>query len=277
MKKTIRYIMYAVILIICATSIFVAIYSLEAKNGQLENTVIGENDEGKTEEQISTTEKFKQLFNNNVSNLESINKDIKKINADKPIVYEEGFSEEQNGKYSIAVHLPIININSQITNGYNTATSQNFATKVGMIKSAQQVSDFTIYETSYTGFVNNDILSIAIMASLKQGNNAQRIIVQTYNYNLSTGKEVKINDIIQNRGLDTTAVNKKINSEIRKAQETAESVSQTGYDVYKRNLDNEMYNISNVNSFIQGPDGELYIIYAYGNTNNTSEIDVIQI
>ena len=39
--------------------------------------------------------------------------------------------------------------------------------------------------------------------------------MQTYNYNLDTGEEVTINDVMASRGVDSTSVNKKINSTIK--------------------------------------------------------------
>ena len=38
-----------------------------------------------------------------------------------------------------------------------------------------------------------------------------------------------------------------------------------------------MYQIDNITNFIEGPNGELYIIFAYGNNNYTSEMDIIEI
>ena len=49
------------------------------------------------------------------------------------------------------------------------------------------------------------------------------------------------------------------------------SISLYAYELYN------FYDVKNVKTFMQGPDGELYIIYPYGNTSNTSEIDVIKI
>ena len=51
----------------------------------------------------------------------------------------------------------------------------------------------------------------------------------------------------------------------------------TGYNVYERDLDSDIYDVTEVNNFIQGPNGELYIIYAYGNQAFTSEMDIIEI
>ena len=108
-------------------------------------------------------------------------------------------------------------------------------------------SIYTICEVSYTAYINNDILSVAIMASIKEGDNAQRLLVQAYNYNLKTDSD------------------------------EARSVQSTGYNIYERDLSNSMYDVKNVTNFIQGPSGELYIIYAYGNVAFTSEMDIIEI
>ena len=54
-------------------------------------------------------------------------------------------------------------------------------------------------------------------------------------------------------------------------------MAESGYQVYKRILDNEIYKIQNIKNFIQGPNGELYIIFAYGNNNYTSEMDIVEI
>ena len=62
------------------------------------------------------------------------------------------------------------------------------------------------------------------------------------------------------------------------AASQAELISQvTSQTVYKRDLNNAMYLIDNVDNFFVGKDGKIYIIYAYGNSNFTSEIDIIEI
>ena len=54
-------------------------------------------------------------------------------------------------------------------------------------------------------------------------------------------------------------------------------MAQSGYNVYQRNPEDEMYKLENIQNFMEGPNGELYIIFAYGNNNYTSEMDVIEI
>ena len=51
----------------------------------------------------------------------------------------------------------------------------------------------------------------------------------------------------------------------------------TGQIVYKRDLNNAMYLTENATNFFLGKDGQIYIVYAYGNNNVTSEIDIIKL
>ena len=43
----------------------------------------------------------------------------------------------------------------------------------------------------------------------------------------------------------------------------------------KKNIRFEMYKIENSNQFLVTQDGYVYIIYAYGNSENTNEMDII--
>ena len=113
--------------------------------------------------------------------------------------------------------------------------------------------------------------------TIKEGDSAQRIIVQSYNYNLETKQDVVITDILRERGLDEKIVENRIKTIVKKSAEDAKSMQNTGYNVYERDIESDIYEISKINNYIQGPDGELYIIFAYGNSAFTSEMDIIQI
>ena len=121
----------------------------------------------------------------------------------------------------------------------------------------------------------NDILSLAINATLKEGSNPQRVIVQTYNYNLATGEEVKLEEILSQKNLVQSEVQNKINETIQKAKQEAEIMVQSGYPVYNRDLTSEIYKLSNISNYCLGPNGNLYIIFAYGNQNHTSAMDIV--
>ena len=47
------------------------------------------------------------------------------------------------------------------------------------------------------------------------------------------------------------------------------------YYLKKLDINNQMYRVENISNFILGEQGHLYIIYAYGNNNFTSETDLI--
>ena len=63
----------------------------------------------------------------------------------------------------------------------------------------------------------------------------------------------------------------------RRIYETLNSkkLSDLGYSVYERDTESAMYTVENTGVFFLGKNNSLYIIYPYGNTNNTSEIDII--
>ena len=279
MNRTVRFILYAVITAICILAVFVGVYAIIFKQQTKGNVVsdanaVNEVDDSKNKVKDS----FKDLFTNQYLASNYRETDIEKLDPSKEIVYEAlTYTETKENLYELDLHVPMININNEIVSQYNENTQNVFLQKANEIMSGKYKDQFTVYDVYFTSYVNNNILSVAIMANLKQGNSAQRTMVQTYNYNLETNQEVPIKDILAERGLDTEIVNKKINEVVEKANESASSVSDAGYEVYQRDLASDMYRANNVKTFIQGPNGELYIIYAYGNNAFTSEMDVIEI
>ena len=94
---------------------------------------------------------------------------------------------------------------------------------------------------------------------------------------MEKNQNVEVKDILKNRDIEESIVENRIQSVIKKASDDAEKMAESGYKVYKRELDDNIYKIENIQNFIQGPNGELYIIFAYGNNNETSEMDIIEI
>ena len=278
MNKTVRYMIYAIITVVCILAIFAGVYVVVFKKQTVGNVTNGQDENNTTfqDPQFQLKSEFKELFQNYfvASNYKATN--IKKISEDKDLVYEGiTYKETQNG--NLDLHVPLINIQSEIIERYNTTTQSIFVEKANEIMQDKETLKDTIYSISFTSYINNDILSVAIMANLKEGQKAQKTMLQTYNYNLLTGEEVTINDIIRARGLDVNVINKKITDEVKKANDDALGISSSGYEVYKRDLTSDMYKVENVSIFMQGPNGELYIVYPYGNVEYTTEMDVIQI
>ena len=126
------------------------------------------------------------------------------------------------------------------------------------------------------GVINN-ILSLVIRSELKEGANSQRVIIQTYNYNLTTDKEVKLSELLDIKNISKFEANKQIKTEIEKKKEQNEQLKELGYNMYIREYNSEIHDIENTTEFFIDEEGNLYLVYAYGNNAFTSEMDVIEI
>ena len=241
-----------------------------------DNNTTGDNNVAKNQEDIKN--EFENLFTNKFSKSNFDDSSIQKLDNTKELVYDGlQYSDAKENLYEINVNIPFININSDVANEFNSQTQKIFVNEADKLVKQTTSSVYTVFNVNYVAFINNNILSVGILGSIKEGNNPQRMLMQTYNYDLSTGKKVTINDILNNRGMDSTVVNKQIYSIVSAAQANSDAMESSGYTVYKRDLKSDIYNVTNVQTFMQGPNGELYIIYAYGNTKNTSEMDIIKI
>ena len=231
-----------------------------------------------TESQQQIKSGFENLFVNSFQKSNFDDSKVKKLDNSKELVYNGlQYSDTKENLYEMNLNIPYLNIDSDVAKGFNEQTQKIFVNEATKLSGQTTTTGYTIFNVNYAAFINNNILSVGILATLKEGNNPQRLLIQTYNYDLSTGKQVTISDILNNRGLETTAVNKQIYSVITSAQASSDAMESSGYTVYKRDLQSDIYNVTNVQTFMQGPNAELYIIYAYGNSENTSEMDVIKI
>lgn len=122
--------------------------------------------------------------------------------------------------------------------------------------------------------VQEGILSLVIKSNLKQGNEPQRVIVQTYNYDLRNNKEINLKEILAIRKLEETKVKEAINKEIEFQHDKAVDLKELGLTIYDRDPSSDIYELENSTEFYVTGD-TLYIIYAYGNANRTSETDLI--
>ena len=74
--------------------------------------------------------------------------------------------------------------------------------------------------------------------------------------------------------IDIQVAQDTIKSKITEEQNRVNELNNLGYTIYSRDVNNEIYNIENIDDFYVTKDS-LYIIFAYGNQANTSEKDVI--
>ena len=271
-------IIYVSISAVCILAIIAAIFAQIDLNSGKKNHNNNNNsvtEETKTQEELK--KEFNSLFNNTINTNNYNTSAINKQDENKEIVYTAyDIEKAEENKYEVDIHLPVFNINSSVTSGFNSITQKVFADKATEVLNNNNGSTI-IYSIDYTGYINGDTLSLIIRSTLKEGTNAQRVIVQTYNYNLQTDKEVSIYDALEQRGVAQSSVSSKITSQITQAIKEANSIQISGFDTYKRDINSDIYHLDKTDNFFIGKEGKLYIIYAYGNNNFTSEMDIIEI
>lgn len=226
----------------------------------------------KTAEEIKT--QFAGLFTNVLNKGEYNTSNIQKIVEQNDIVYSAYDIQDKKENYEIDIHLPVMNIKGEVPASFNKITQELFANKASAIMNSQSTTK-TLYQIDYVSYINGDILSLIIKATLKEGNNPQRVIVQTYNYNIATMQKVSFEDVLSYRNLVQSEVQTKIQNTVQKAKEEAEILVQSGYTVYNRDLNDSMYQFSNIANYFLGPNGDLYIVFAYGNEHHTAEMDIV--
>lgn len=286
MKK--RYIIYILIAIICIIAIITGVYYQVFGNKQKQNVENNNEivqDPNKEYEPIDPEvlkEEFNALFNNSFNDQGYDTSSIKKLQGfeEQEIVFAiYNIREEKDERYSVNINLPVLNVDGEVAADFNATTQSVFANKADDVLARSQ--NYTIYNVEYVAYVNDNVLSLIIKSTLKEGDNAQRIIVQTYNYDIQTGQKLTLNELLEQKGISTKEVNKKIELQVKEANIQAEAISsaliESGQTVYTRDINNAMYVTDNVNHFFIGEDGQIYIIYPYGNSNFTSEMDIIKI
>lgn len=146
-------------------------------------------------------EEFDGLFKNTLINGEYDTSNIEKVAMEKELVYTAyTIKEQKEGKYDINLNIPVLNVSNPVGDQINQTTQKVFADKANEI--ILGATEYTVYTIDYQGFINNDILSLVIRATLKEGNNPQRYIVQTYNYNFVTKQMVTFDEALQIRGIN---------------------------------------------------------------------------
>ena len=212
----------------------------------------------KTQEEIKN--QLKSLFTNDFINNSTY--EVQKANDSKDIVYSAYDIQKKEELYEVDIHLPVINISGDVPASFNKITQSVFADEASKILN-KKYTEKVIYDVNYISYINDNILSLAIKSTLKRGNNPQREIIQTYNYNLETGEKVELVDVLTKRNIVQSECQNKINQVVSKAQEEAQILVKSGYQVYNRDLSNSIYQLSNISNFFLGSTGELYIIFAY--------------
>lgn len=274
-KKKQLYI-YISIISICVICVIIAFYVQFYARIDI-GRLIGINPEGefgkKSEEEIQILKTdFNQIFTNNIENDEGQN-DNKKEEQDKQLVYT-GYEKKESklNSFDLEVHIPHINIKSETVDGYNKEIEDVFLKIANNVLESENQN--IIFTVEYVANIQDDILSVMIRSNLKEGSKAQKVIIQTYNYDLRNNKEITLEEVLKIENLDKEVVQNTINEEIAIEQKKAEDLISLGYNIYKRDKNSEIYKIENSTEFYL-TNNTLYIVYAYGNATDTSEMDLI--
>lgn len=268
-----RKIIFMMIILLCLIAIGIALYYQYYKEEKL-GIIFGINTEEETkEEQYSELKSnFNSIFDNKLIN--NTKYEYKKIDESKNIVYCGYSNSEQNENHTLNVNIPYINLNNNITYKYNTEINNIFKSKAEDII-AKNLNNNEIFSVSYKAYVVEDILSLIIKAELKEGKNSQRVLIQTYNYNINEDKEVTLKNFLDLKGITENEANKKIKQEIEEKKKQNEQLIELGYNMYIREYDEKIYGIENTTEFFMDEEKNVYLIYPYGNKDYTSEIDLV--
>ena len=271
-KQLIIYISIIIVCIICVIIAFYVQFYARIDLGRLVGIDREEKFGQKTEEQTLALEtEFDQIFTNSLTNTENQGDNKKKDNS-KDLVYVDLEKKETKlNSYDLEVHIPKINIDSPVVDEYNQDI-QSFIDKTNEVLGSENQN--IIYTVDYVANVQDGILSLMIKSNLKEGSNAQRVIVETYNYDLRNNKEISLEEVLAIEYLDKNDVQNRIDTKIAQEQRQVEDLKDLGYNIYNRDTSSEQYKVENSKYFYL-TDNVLYIIYPYGNENYTSEMDLV--
>lgn len=279
-------IIYMLISLYCVFAVGAGVYAqfIDEDHGGLDtvmevagvytNTTSSSDDSEETQNELKV--KFNNFFTNTLNLGDYDTTGIQKINKNEEIVYTYVEIQESNDRYELNINIPAININTDVATSLNSSTQTTFINKANEIISDTDSTVKIIYSIDYVAFINDNILSLVIRSTLKEGSSAQRIMIQTYNYNLETDEEVSLLDLVTLKMLNKDEVDEEIMEVVTEANEEAQILYDMGYsETYVRDLDSSIYSVDGANVYFLGPDGTLYIIYPYGNSEFTSTMDII--
>lgn len=262
---------YIISLIICILAVIIVVGVQILGNDVIDN-MFGINKIVKRTEQEEAELKanFETIFDSKTDDKGNYN--IQKIESNKEIVYNSYQKEEKNENYELNVNLPYINIQNKDIENFNKEIKNTFEAKAEEILNSTENN--SIYTVKYKAYVENNILSVVIYSDLKQNTSAQRVIIQTFNFDLEKNKKLTLEDLIELYDLSKNEIQNKINVDIKEEQGKTEDLKELGYNLFSRDLNSTMYKVENISEYFVY-NNNIYIIFAYGNNQITSEMDLV--
>lgn len=268
---------FIVIFLICVMAISIGIYTQYFyKYSDTDPLMIGINTSSeKTAEELQALKaQFNSLFTNTLKvNSENVNI-TEKLDPAKDLAYTAyNLKNEDENYFSVNAVIPLLNINTEKAKEINKAIQAEFHEKANSIMRQQNV--YTVYNVSYIAYINNDILSIAIKSSLREGEKSEKVSIKTYTYSLSAERQIKLSELVELKEQTVESVQSIINSEIKTAYNNAKIIAAEYGNLYERDLNSDMYKVENATTYFLTDDGYVYVLYPYGNNDYTNEMDVV--
>lgn len=271
-----KYIFMVSLVLICIVALSLGIYGqFFYRYSATDPLMLGINIGAKktAEEYALLASSFNEIFDNTIK----INSDgirIDKLEPEEDVVYTVyNLVNEDETYYSVDVQVPALNIDSEIAKKINLEIKNEYYNKANAIM--RQSEGNTVYKVSYKAYVNSDVLSIVIKASLKEDRKSEKVYLKTYTYSIATEKMVTLEDLIESKETTKENVQDTINAEIKKAYKDAQIISSEYGTLYERDLTSDMYKIEESNVYFLTDDGYVYIVYPYGNNDYTNEMDIV--
>lgn len=270
-----RTMFFVIVALLCILSLSVGVYAqIFYRYSDIDPFMlgIGISKKQEKEEVIALKNSFDNIFTNDITGQTKVA--VKKKDSNKDIVYTyQTVKESEEDSYNIEAYVPHINIDSSYAERLNNYIDKDYVDRIEKI--TQGSSENVEYAVTYKAYLNGDLLSLVIKETAHEGKEAQCTKIKTYNYFLGKDTEVSIMDIIEAKNLDQKEMQEKVYYDIDEINKKMEQLKAQNYSYKTRDKNDDMYKIENTTNFIVNNDGYLYIIYSYGNNENTSTIDVV--
>ena len=269
----------AVIISLCIVAVCIGIYvDKYYKYAEIDPLMIMLPSKGaRYADEIATLKaSFNNIFTNDVktSNDSGVKVSYEKSNeTNDELVYNAYDLNHPSDYFNVDADIPQINIKSPTIDRINQEITEKYRQKAYAYM--RKTEGMTIYNVKYAAYTNNAYLSLVIRESLKEDGKPEKVTIKTYNYNISTDKEVSIDDLIQLKKFTKEDVQSTIVKDIQTIDANAKVLAKEYGSVYSRDLNSDMYKVENTENYFLTNEGYVYIVYAYGNTEDTNEMDIV--
>lgn len=265
----------------CVVSVVIAIVMLvqgtDNMGPTVSNNTIDQSQQGNGDVSTEITDEellanFETMYENAVT-IKSLTVSPQKEYEQKELVFTVCTERKvQSGLYDVEIDVPYINIKNDAVATLNDKFVKVY---VEWAKEIIEEENNGILDVTYQAVVQDNILSLIIYTELKLDSNPQKLLIETVNFDLEANKILTLAEYIEKEeSLDKDAVQEVINNGVAKSQKSDDVLFELGYEVYQRDLESEIYLVDKT-SFFYVDDEILYIIYPYGNIENTRKKDVI--